>query len=357
MKKPIHTLLAVSTLLCWQASTAIAADSCTSMQVYLNIGPHTREDVLAEIVPKIKQQMKVDVVAEQMGSAQMLERVAAQGATPRVTLMELDTPVAADACTKQKLCTPIDLGRMPNASNLSDWAISRNDKGEVYALNVDATAIGLVYNEKEFASHNLKPPTSWADLDRPELKGHVTITSPVSTWGLMELAMFARIHGGSESNIEPGFVMAKALQPDLLQVHTWSAEAANLFQLGDAWLGATGANIATSLKAKGVPVKWIAPVEGAPLSSGGFELIEGSPCHDAAYAFMNLYISEQFGLLRMANGGMLAPAKTAWDKATPEVKAAMGMQPSDFGRYLQMDWVTINQHKAEWVARFQREMQ
>jgi putative spermidine/putrescine transport system substrate-binding protein len=356
MNKPFRTALVAVSLLGCQPGAARAADSCTSMQVYLNIGPHLREDVLAYIAPKLKQTMNVDIVAEEMGSAQMLQRVTAQGANPRVTLMEMDTAVAADTCANQKICAAIDLAKIPNAANLADWGISRDERGQVYAINVEATAIGLIYNEQEFAKRSLKPPTSWTDLARADLKGHVTITSPASTWGLMELVMFARLKGGGESNIDPGFAMVAALQPNLLQVHTWSSEAANLFQLGGAWIGASGATLAASLRAKGVPVRWVAPAEGAPLSSAGLEIVANSPCQDVAHAFISAFTSAEFGVIRMKNAGALSPAKGVWQEASPELQANMDVQPADFGRYVTLDWTVINKQRAAWVSRWQRDM-
>ena len=51
------------------------APACTQMQVFLSIAPKHREHVMDYIAPRLKQKLGVELVAEAIGSANMVERV------------------------------------------------------------------------------------------------------------------------------------------------------------------------------------------------------------------------------------------------------------------------------------------
>ena len=57
------------------------------------------------------------------------------------------------------------------------------------------------YNPKKIKT----PPTSWEDMWNPEYKGRVGITGLASSLGTAFMVEIAKLHGGSETNIEPAF--------------------------------------------------------------------------------------------------------------------------------------------------------
>ena len=61
------------------------APACTQMQVFLSIAPKHREHVMDYIAPRLKQKLGVELVAEAIGSANMVERVTAQMPNPRIS--------------------------------------------------------------------------------------------------------------------------------------------------------------------------------------------------------------------------------------------------------------------------------
>lgn len=264
---------------------AVAADSsCKQLEVLLGISPGHREDVMAAIAPKLKQDLGVDLVAEAIGSAAMVDRVAAQTASPRISIAHWDEPIGVAACDRG-LCEELDLTRLPNAQHLAKWAYSRNADGKLQVLNTGATGVGFLYNVDEFKKHNITPPTSWNDLTSKAYAGRLGLTAPQSTMGLASLSMFARMHGGSESAIDPGFAEAKAILANQNTIFTWSSEMSNLLQLGDLWIAVNSSNVAPALRTKGLPIEFIWPKEGAPAVNAGVSIIKNSPCRDAAYEY------------------------------------------------------------------------
>lgn len=356
MLSALFVTTAVATILGAGTTSQALAQECSEMQVFLSISPNHREDVMDYIAPRLKDAVGVDLIAEAIGSANMVERISAQLPEPRVTVAHWDVAVGIAACD-QGLCKPIDLERAPKAKGLYDWAYTTNDSGETNILATNVIGVGLLYNEEEFEKNNIPAPTSWEDLSRSELNGRISITAPASTWGTAALVQWAKMKGGDEANIDAGFERAQSLMDNMHTVHTWSSELSNLMQLGEVWMGTTGSNMASALRAQGLPLRWVMPEEGGPLVGGGVSLVKDAPCEEAAYAYLDLYYSEDFQLQRIKNGGLASPLPTAWEAMPAEQRADMDLAPEDFDKLINFDWREIAKHRADWIERWQREMQ
>ena len=190
-------------------------------------------------------------------------------------------------------------------------------------MTAGVVGVGILYNEEALKKNNLPVPKSWADLKNP-IEGRLGITAPQSSMGTAALVMLARINGGGEQNIDPGFVATKQITPDNT-IFTWSSEMSNLFQLGDLWIAVNSNNIAPALRAKGLPIRFSLPTEGSPTANTGMSLVKGGPCEAAAYEYVNLYFSDEFQAKRMESG-TLSASKDAWGKVTPALKTELGME-------------------------------
>jgi len=335
--------------------TPAQAQSCKEMQVYLSISPLHRENVMSYIAPKLKKKHGTTLVTEAIGSAVMVERLSVQGDKPRVTIAHWDVPIGMKAC-KQGMCTPIDVSKAPNVGNLYDWGVVKDAAGKHIVIATNTVGVGLIYRTDIFKEKGLAPPTSWSDLKRNDLKGRVSITHPTSTWGTAALVMHARLNGGSEKNIDPGFKTTMEILPYVNKVHLWSSEMSNLVQLGEVWLATTGSNLGPSLRKKGLAVKWIVPKEGSPSVGGGLSLVKGAPCQDVAHDYLQLYYNDEFQLMRMQDGGVTSPTKTVWKSAPAALIKDLPISPESFDNLLQLDWNTINKDRPGWIKRWQREV-
>lgn len=331
----------------------MAEEACSQMQVLLAIAPNHREDVMSYIAPRLKQKLGVDIVAEAVGSVVMRDQIAAQGSNPRITIAHWDVPIGIDVCDKGG-CAPIDFNRAPNLKALPDWAFSKNAEGQPVVLTAGVVAVGILYNQDELKKHNIAVPQSWSDLTRPEYSGRLGITAPQSSMGTAALVMLARIHGGGEAKIEPGFDATKAILPKNT-IFTWSSEMSNLFQLGDLWLAVNSNNIAPALRAKGLPIYFVVPKEGAPTVNTGISLIKEAPCQAAAYEYLSLYFSDEFQALRMASG-TASPLRSSYKLLTPQQAADLGIGPDDLNKFISLDWRSINEARPAWLEQWAREM-
>ena len=77
------------------------------------------------------------------------------------------------------------------------------------AVAVGQTGTGFMVNTKVFKEKGWATPTSWNDLKDPKFKKLLVIPPINNTYGLYTLMMYARIDGGGEKNIEPGFKVMK----------------------------------------------------------------------------------------------------------------------------------------------------
>jgi putative spermidine/putrescine transport system substrate-binding protein len=332
---------------------ALAQNACKQMQVYLAIAPNHREDVMEYIAPKLKEKFGTELVSEAIGSVMMVDRMTAQAAAPRVSIVQWDVPIGIAACDKG-LCAPIDVEKAPNLKKLPDWALAKGPSGKPETLTAGVVAVGVLYNEEELKKHNLPVPKSWADLKKPEYTGRLGITAPESSMGTAALVMLAKIHGGGEKNIDPGFAATKEITPKNT-IFTWSSEMSNLFQLGDLWVAVNSNNIAPALRAKGLPIKFSLPTEGAPTVNTGMSLVKNGPCQDVAYEYINLYFSDEFQAKRMASG-TLSASKPAWTKISPALQADLGMTANDLDKFIDLDWRAISAARPGWIERWAREV-
>jgi len=325
-----------------------------TMQVMVGITPLAAEQVRDYIAPKLKEKWGIEVAVEAVGTSTQIEKIIIMKDNPRVTITGWDAPIGIKAA-EMGLCAPISRDKVPNFKQLYDWAFT-NVGGELKVLSANLTGIGIIYNEDEFKKNKFTPPTSWLDLWKKEYAGRVSITSPESMWGVATLVTIARLEGGGEKNIEPGFKKLKTLMPNVHTIHTWSSELVKVMQLNEVWVGTTGSNMAPSMREKGYPAKWAAPKEGSPMVNGGFSIVAKAPYQDVAHDFFDIYFSPEFQLRRVRESGVISPNKMIWDMLSAKERENMPISPSMFDKLTQLDWATIDRDRAAWTERWKKEM-
>ena len=157
------------------------------------------------------------IVLDPMLSVDQIAKVNAARANPPIDVM-LHDPGPALVAIGQDIVEPFPVEKSTYYKDLI--AEAQEPMGPAPFFQV----VGLTYNPDTIKT----PPTSWADLWKPEFKGKVGITNLNSTLGTGWLVEIAKMHGGSEANIDPGFKALEALKPNL------AAVAANPGAAGDA---------------------------------------------------------------------------------------------------------------------------
>jgi putative spermidine/putrescine transport system substrate-binding protein len=212
--------------------------------------------------------------------------------------------------------------------------------------------VGLTYNPETVKT----PPTSWADLWKPEFKGKVGITNLNSTLGTGFMVEIAKMHGGSENNIEPAFAQIAALKPSLAAVASNPGALASLFQQGQIDISPGNFNAIQILKAQGVPVEFVAPKEGAIAFKTTMHITKGSPNAELAFKLIEAALSPAVQTQLMESPYLIVPTngKVAMKG---EIAKVLAKDPDDLmKKFVFQDWKTINQGRAAWIDRFNREI-
>jgi len=228
--------------------------------------------------------------------------------------------------------------------------------GEGRAFGTGFGYTGIAYNTKVFADRNLPVPTSWMDLARPEFRRRLAIPGIDNTYGLHTLSMMARVNGGSETSIDPGFrTMRERINPNVLAYESSPGKMSEMFQSGEIWLAVWGSSRAAAMVEAGFPMGFVRPKEGAVVLMTAACAVEGSPNPDLAQKFLAHLVSTE---VQAAFSRQYGSGPTNRNTQLPPEVAAKVIYGEDQVRELvSMDWNTINANRTEWTRRWQREVE
>lgn len=254
--------------------------------------------------------------------------------------------VASSEAAAEGLTHPLTLETVPNLAGLfPEFRVA----GDLYTKIYWVPGV-ITYN----TSTVKPPPAAWADLWDPRFKGRLGIPNLDTSTGLLCFLMVNKIKGGTVENVEPAFEAFKALKSSIVVFPTQHAQEAQLFSQGDISIAPWVSDRTASLAQAGQPVNWIIPREGSVMAEGTLAVAKGTKNLDAALKYVNFAISgeAQAATARYAN---LPPvsAKAALDDTT---KAAIPNGPEVLKLVGRPDWKQVNQHRAAWIDRWNREI-
>jgi putative spermidine/putrescine transport system substrate-binding protein len=304
---------------------------------------HLREKVFPDF--EKKHNVKIDYVAG--NSTDTLAKLQAQKGNQVIDVAIMDDGVMYQAI-QLGFCTPI---QGMDKGELYPAALFKDDK----AVAVGQTGTGFMINTKVFKDKGWATPTSWNDLKDPKFKKQLVIPPINNTYGLYTLMMYARLNGGGEKNIDPGFkVMKEQINPNVLVYEPSPGKMTELFQSGQGTIAVWGTGRVQAFANTGFPVDFIYPKEGAPILLASACVVAKGSVSPLAHEMIKTLVSApiQTGMARdMGNG----PVNTRVDVAMPELKMAPVGERAKL--VLQPDWDTINQHRDEWTKRWNREVE
>ena len=198
----------------------------------------------------------------------------------------------------------VDDGPMYQAIQLGFCApIKGLDKADLYdaakfkddmAVAVGQTGTGFMVNTKYFQEKGWPIPTSWNDLKDPKFKKLLVIPPINNTYGLYTLMMYARMNGGGEANIEPGFkVMKDEINPNVLVYEPSPGKMTELFQSGQGAIAVWGTGRVQAFANTGFPVDFIYPKEGAPILLASACPVAKDTINPLVHEFINHMVSRR----------------------------------------------------------------
>jgi len=239
---------------------------------------------------------------------------------------------------------PLDYANIPHAKDLYEGSAMPDGVVTSFA------AVALVYNTEKIKT----PPKSWADMWNPAYKGHVVLGDLPHSYGMSFLVMAAKLNGGGETNIEPGFQKLKELKPSISGFYKNSGVAAQMFQQGTAWLGPWYHGRAKYMADRGVPLDYVIPQEGAPPYISVIGVVRGSKNKAIAEKYIDMVLQPepQTAWAQIIGAG---PAnKTV--QLDPALAKTVPYGEEQIKKLVKLDWGMILKNQDGWIERWQREI-
>jgi len=331
----VLSLLAASALA--QSKTLVVASYGGSWELEM------RKHVIPDF--EKKHGVKVEYVAG--NSTDTLAKLQAQKANQVIDVAIVDDGVMYQAI-QLGFCSTIE---GLDKSELYPAAAFKGDK----AVAVGQTGTGFMINTKTFKDKGWATPTSWNDLKDPKFKKLLVIPPINNTYGLYTLVMFAKLNGGGEKNIEPGFKVMKAdINPNVLVYEPSPGKMTELFQSGQGQIAVWGTGRVQAFANTGFPVDFIYPKEGAPILLASACPVAKANANPLAKEFIKVLVSAPVQTVlakEMGNG----PVNTKVDVNMPELKMAPVGERAKL--IYSPDWDAINAQREEWTRRWNREVE
>jgi putative spermidine/putrescine transport system substrate-binding protein len=270
---------------------------------------------------------------------------AAAGGKPPVDIALTDDGPFLNA-VKEQVFQALPADKITNAAKLYPQYKPKN----AYGLPVSASVIGIAYNAKKLKV----APASWEDLWNPAYKGRLGFATPASTLGTVTLLSLARLKGGDESKIEPGFEAVKSLLPSTGSIAATPANLQTLLERGEVDIAPTWHANALVLKSKGTGIEFVFPREGGIFGLAWLSITKGANT-ELATAYINQALSPDAQKLLASPGFFLGPTIQGVEVA-PDYRHIIPASPEVMKKLIQVDWSTINPVRPEWINRWNREI-
>lgn len=275
----------------------------------------------------------------------------AQAANPHIDLVFVDEAIWMRGLQRD-IFAPLDANDFPNFSQMYPIAFVKKS-GQIYGVAPYADILGILYQPEIFKKKGWAPPTSWNDLFRPEFKGYLALPT-LGDYGYFLAVQLAKMNGGSEQNMTPGFDAMKRLAPGTTWTDTFT-QVAQLFSRGDAAIAVQGIGLAKKLRAQGIPVVSARP-DPLYFSPTVMGIMKNAPDAKAAKVFMNWFLGK-FPLTKAAMEYGHTPLNKEIQFSPADVEALGLVQGEAAMSHLAViDFDYVSQHFADWEQVFRSEI-
>lgn len=326
-----------------QANTEVKKDEL-SIAIF---GGDWGKTIKKHIIEPFEQETGIKVNIIEGNSTTTFSRLLQEKGSPTIDLALMDSGISEMSFEKD-VVEGIDKSKLKGIDSLLPEAFHGNGD-DVFGVALGYWGLGIVYNKDEIKN----PPKSWNDLWKEEYKGKLTVPTPATTGGLPLLMQIAELEGEAKGTVDKGLSKMKELE--VVAYFDGSGTATNLYQSGEASVGAHYGGPAYVMKDQGLPIEFVVPEEGV-LGAGSFwHMVKGTKKSEQVYSFLN-YATTKSAQEGIAGDLYLAPVHkdVELDEKTLE-RMPYGKNGSI--QDLNMpDYNLINQHREEWNELWNREM-
>ena len=277
-------------------------------------------------------------------SVQTAAKLRATGGRAEFDVSYMDSQIVKQM-KAEGLLQPLEPAKIAHWNDLYD--VSKDPGNQWVSLMFAGTTIA--YNTTLVKT----PPTSWADLWKPEYKGKLAIPDISGTSGQQFLIAAARLNGGSLENIDPGFGAIKKLKPNVQMMYTQPDQLIPLFERGDIAIAVWYTDRTGAAASKGVPVAAAYPKEGAIGIVPTVSIPKGSQKKELAEKYISVLLSPE-GQLCYAQTQFAGPSNKKV-KLPPDL-AKLLPYGENVERMYFPDTDVVAKKLPEWAERWGREI-
>ncbi|MFC5826305.1 ABC transporter substrate-binding protein [Nonomuraea insulae] len=316
--------------------------------VVAGYGGSYEEAFKESVIPGFEKSCSCKVSYIAGSSTDTVAKLKAQQSAPQIDVALIDDGVQNQA-VEQGLLAALDPKAVTNLPKVIDLARLPGDVGVGFSLN----ATGIAYNTDYYAKNGLPAPKKLADLADAKLKGKLVMPSITQTYGLGALLIAAKVGGGSENKIDPGFAGVKPIAANAVTFDT-TADVSNYFLQGQAVASIWGNSRVQTLAKKGYPIEFVYPEEGALPLIATVNVVNKAPHADLAQKFVNALLepsAQQAMAASNFNGPVVEGVKL--DAAL----AAKVVGQDRAAELRKLDWAVINKNRSAWTDRWNKEIE
>jgi len=273
----INTVAGASVLAFVAATTAASADKltfyCSAQEDWCQLMANSFEDATG-----------IDVAMTRKSSGETFAQIKAESSNPRGDVWWGGTgdphlQAAEEGLTAEYIS--------PMRDQLHPWAISQAESADNKTIGIYSGALGYGYNADLLAANDLPVPACWADLLKPEYKGHVQMANPNSSGtAYTTLATMVQLFGEDE-----GFDFMAGLHANINQYTKSGSAPIKAAGRGENTIGIVFLHDAVKQAVSGFPIEPVAPCEGTGYEIGSMSIIDGARNMESAQAFYDWALS------------------------------------------------------------------
>jgi len=238
----------------------------------------------------------------------------------------------------------LDPAKIPNMANVLPQYARPDNRGVAYQMS----AIGLLYNKNLVHT----PPDSWTALWSPEYKGKVVMFD----YDTRALVIAARLNGGSEKDIDPGFRIWAQHADNFRALVDSNDGVKNALASGDAAIAPWFNSISRIWINEGAPFGFVIPKEGAIGFPLYLTIVKGvtpaqrTVCESLINTLLDGKNAGRYGELTLG----IPTVKNAVLSEARQKDPQLNLDVAE--KAIVLDYSTIAQNTTAWHRRWDREV-
>jgi len=255
--------------------TAWAAER---LVIYVSLAEEdARQAILA-----FEEETGIEVEWVRLSGGECVARLDAEKVNPQASMWYGGVGLDHIAAKERGLTIPYE---SPNATIIP----SKFKDVEHYWTGIYVNPLCFGSNMNRLKELGLTPPTSWADLIKPEYQGHIQVANPgTSGTSYNVLATMVQLMGE-----EKAFEYMKDLHRNIFQYTKSGSKPLRNAAIGEIPIGIGYAGIGSRLVDQGYPVEITFPSEGTGYEIAAISLIKGGPQLELAKKLYDWALSEK----------------------------------------------------------------